>query len=69
MENKNSVESNELFCAWHNLNNRGLVHASKFVAELMVSLKFNPTVAPPVLIDPLYILAKNYFDLKVLFPR
>ncbi|MCL4419174.1 hypothetical protein M1146_03675 [Patescibacteria group bacterium] len=65
MEYKNSAESNELFCAWHNLNNRGLVHASKFIAELMVSLNFNATVAPPIVVDPIYILAKNYFDLKV----
>ena len=58
---------NELFSAWNALNIRGLVHASKFIAELMVSLKSKPTVSCVMINDPTYLLAKNYFDIKVFF--
>jgi hypothetical protein len=60
---------NELFCAWNALNIRGLVHASKFIAELMVSLRAKPTVSCPMINDPTYLLAKNYFDIKVFIQR
>lgn len=61
----NEETANELFSAWNKLNVRGLIHASKFIAELMVSIEAKPNVAVPMIADPTYLLAKNYFDVKV----
>jgi hypothetical protein len=61
----NEDSANELFSAWNKLHTRGLIHASKFIAELMVSIDSKPTIVVPMTADPTYLLAKTYFDIKV----